>query len=232
MKNNAYIKEIFSSIQGEGKYVGVRQIFIRFAGCNVNCKNCDTDYIAKSYFYCNNKRYKNPLPPSELEKIIDDNFKLNMYHSIALTGGEPLIHKNFLKDFLPLIKNKGVKIFLETSGILVDEIFEVEQYIDIISVDLKIYESFGVECDLKEIGKLVSLLDKVYFKIVISENIDFEKMEKIIKYIKEMGVKELYLHFINNKFNLRILDKILDLCYCYNIMGYFIPQIHKLVGIK
>jgi len=42
----ADIAEIFSSIQGEGLYVGRRQIFIRFCGCNLNCRYCDTETSA------------------------------------------------------------------------------------------------------------------------------------------------------------------------------------------
>ncbi|MEM4195978.1 MAG: 7-carboxy-7-deazaguanine synthase QueE, partial [Methanothermobacter sp.] len=38
----APIMEVFSSIQGEGLLLGKRQIFIRFAGCNLNCSYCDT----------------------------------------------------------------------------------------------------------------------------------------------------------------------------------------------
>ena len=44
MNNKAKIKEIFSSIQGEGLLVGVEQIFIRFCKCNLACKYCDTDF--------------------------------------------------------------------------------------------------------------------------------------------------------------------------------------------
>ncbi|MBI2447469.1 MAG: 7-carboxy-7-deazaguanine synthase QueE, partial [Candidatus Omnitrophica bacterium] len=36
------ISEIFSSIQGEGLYLGKRQIFVRFYGCNMRCAYCDT----------------------------------------------------------------------------------------------------------------------------------------------------------------------------------------------
>ena len=44
MTNIAKIKDVFTSIQGEGPFVGFRQLFIRFCGCNLICKYCDTDY--------------------------------------------------------------------------------------------------------------------------------------------------------------------------------------------
>ena len=40
------VKEIFASIQGEGPYVGYKQLFIRFCGCNLNCGYCDTEFDA------------------------------------------------------------------------------------------------------------------------------------------------------------------------------------------
>jgi len=38
------INEIFYSIQGEGFHAGRSALFIRFAGCNLNCDFCDTDF--------------------------------------------------------------------------------------------------------------------------------------------------------------------------------------------
>ena len=44
--------EIFSSIQGEGKYVGCRQIFVRFEGCNLACRYCDTENAPGAHPTC------------------------------------------------------------------------------------------------------------------------------------------------------------------------------------
>ena len=45
LATEAKIKEIFESVQGEGSIVGFKQLFIRFCGCNLRCKYCDTDFL-------------------------------------------------------------------------------------------------------------------------------------------------------------------------------------------
>ena len=78
MSNKVLIKEIFESIQGEGPYIGVNQLFVRFSKCNLNCDYCDTD------FQTNLKEY------TETDFINEIN-KYNNIHSVSLTGGEPLL---------------------------------------------------------------------------------------------------------------------------------------------
>ena len=44
MSDKVRVKELFTSIQGEGPFIGYKQLFIRFCGCNLTCSYCDTDY--------------------------------------------------------------------------------------------------------------------------------------------------------------------------------------------
>ena len=99
-----FVKEFFVSIQGEGPYVGYKQLFIRFCRCNLNCKYCDTEFLAATGAkeYC-------------AQELFDAISKLDLagVHSISLTGGEPLLETEFLKEFLPLVRPIA-KIYLET----------------------------------------------------------------------------------------------------------------------
>ena len=99
------VNEIFYSIQGEGYHVGKPAVFIRFAGCNIECPWCDTDH--------SEKRKMN------VEEILVEVFNLwpqntdNVF--VVLTGGEPTV-----QDMLPLCKalhEEQIYIAIETNGI-------------------------------------------------------------------------------------------------------------------
>src|SRR3989338_4667728 len=124
----AHINEIFSSIQGEGIYVGRRQIFLRFAGCNIRCGYCDTDFSAKDI-----------VSVGELLKRIKYlDRKFGPHRSISFTGGEPLLHTEFLKKLLPRLKKTGFKIYLETNGTLPDALKGIIRFVDIVAMDIKL----------------------------------------------------------------------------------------------
>ena len=69
------IKEIFESIQGEGPFIGYKQLFIRFCGCNLNCRYCDTDFDKES-----SKEYS-------IEELVSICNQKKDCHSVSLTGG-------------------------------------------------------------------------------------------------------------------------------------------------
>jgi 7-carboxy-7-deazaguanine synthase len=97
MKYN--LTEIFYSLQGEGFWTGLPAVFIRFAGCNLNCTWCDTDYT---------QRMQLTAPEILLE--------IQQYPSahIVLTGGEPTLQ--LTPDLIQRLHQAGKYLHLETNG--------------------------------------------------------------------------------------------------------------------
>jgi organic radical activating enzyme len=125
----AKIAEIFESVQGEGLYTGERQLFIRFYGCNLSCSFCDTPLAHYREYSAENLRR---------EVAAYDG-----YHSVSLTGGEPLVQAEFLVSFLPLMRQDAPKIYLETNGTLWREFSLVRDDVDIVAMDIKLPSSGG-----------------------------------------------------------------------------------------
>jgi len=129
----AKISEVFRSIQGEGPFTGTPQVFVRFYDCNLNCAWCDTPHAKEGGGQCTE------YSAAELFEIIKPLCKQCSW--VSLTGGEPLLHKNFLKELLPLLKKANVQTYLETNGVLHRELGEVLQWIDCIAMDIKVPSS-------------------------------------------------------------------------------------------
>lgn len=97
------LAESFYTLQGEGYNTGKAAFFIRLGGCDVGCSWCDAKETWNPSLY----------PPTPVETIIE---QAVMYKakSIVITGGEPLTYP--LDILCTTLKNKGMEIFLETSG--------------------------------------------------------------------------------------------------------------------
>ena len=95
--------ESFYTIQGEGFNTGKPAYFIRLGGCDVGCSWCDS------------KESWNPkkFPPVDIDVIVRD-AAMCPAKTIVLTGGEPLNYP--LDSLCKALKDKGLQIFLETSG--------------------------------------------------------------------------------------------------------------------
>ena len=76
------VHSIFFTIQGEGPFTGHPAIFIRLAGCNLQCPKCDTDYTSKR----SRMLYQDIL--GEVRRLTPKTHKNRTL--IVITGGEPL----------------------------------------------------------------------------------------------------------------------------------------------
>lgn len=219
-KQSTKIREIFTSIQGEGPYVGQKHIFVRFCRCNLNCAYCDTDFNSK-----NAKDYN-----------INDlflNLAKNDAEIISFTGGEPLCEFDFLKEFLSEYKIKlNKKIYLETNGTLYKNLAQIIDNIDIISMDIKLESATEQPNLFFENEEFLKIAQKkeTFAKIVFDENISDDEIEKTTTLAKKYNIllilqpkmpmnKELDLDIIYDKFykkykNIRL-----------------IPQVHKFLNL-
>ena len=139
----AHISEIFNSIQGEGPYVGTRQVFVRFEECQLHCAYCDTPQTRNVSGSCRVERtpgsgdfykIKNPLSREDVEEIIRKLWSPSTRH-VSLTGGEPLIHADFIKTL-----NLEYPLYLETNAGFPQKARELKDMISIASCDIKLPE--------------------------------------------------------------------------------------------
>lgn len=100
------VVEHFVSINGEGRRAGQLALFIRFAGCNLNCRYCDTAWA--NAFDVEYEEYS----VEELVKLIETTGVWN----VTLTGGEPLLQPRMKELLGELRKNPHYHIEIETNG--------------------------------------------------------------------------------------------------------------------
>lgn len=220
----AKIKEIFTSIQGEGNYIGYNQLFIRFCGCNLKCDYCDTDFYADNNY--------TEFEPEELAKYIDNKFDLSKIHSISLTGGEPLLSVEFLKEFLPLMKKA---IYLETNGTLFESLIKIKPMISIIAADIKLESASGKNMfDLHDKFFQNCAGIETFAKIVFNENINNKEIDACVSLVEKYGIPlVLQPQMINDKiavkpeFIMVTLNKFLEKYKDVRV----IPQTHKFLNI-
>ena len=186
----AAVREIFSSVQGEGPYVGVRQIFIRFDGCNLSCRYCDTAWSGAAG-HCRVEaipgrgdflEVTNPLSGPDLISIIRDRFDAGEHHSVSITGGEPLVHAEYLLGLLPAIRQMGLKVYLETNGTLYAQLGRVIGMADIVSMDIKLPGTAGCGPLWEKHRQFLTIARQaqVFVKIVIDDQSDVGEYKRAI----------------------------------------------------
>lgn len=240
MDKTANIIEIFSSIQGEGPYIGHRQVFVRFAQCNLNCEYCDTPFALQDFAQIETKAgsgefiaVKNPIKSSDLANFVQ-NICTGNTHSISLTGGEPLLSVDFLSEFIGKLPTS--KIYLETNGTLPTQLASSIDLYDIISMDIKLESSCGITIDKHQQEKFIEIVKKynkeIFLKAVVTSNITQEEIEYLSSLTKEYNI-ELILQPITTQ-NIELIPTAKQLQQIQlGIEGVsrIIPQTHTYLGL-
>jgi len=149
------ITEIFYSLQGEAKEVGIPTVFVRLTGCPLRCNYCDTAYAFKG---------NNPL---SIASIMEQVEKYNT-HYVCVTGGEPMAQRNCL-ILLDTLIEAGYKVSMETSGSI--DISPVNKKVSVV-MDLKTPSS--TEQSQNRYENIALLESKDQLKFVIASRLDFD----------------------------------------------------------
>ncbi|MEM2938374.1 MAG: radical SAM protein [Thermoplasmata archaeon] len=200
------VNEIFYSIQGEGVYIGIPMVFVRFTGCNLRCSWCDTKYAWEE-----GKEMKIDEILAEIKK-----YKTNW---VCITGGEPLLQEDIYK-FIDRLLNMGYKILLETNGSITLENLPCE---DNLIVDMDIKTPSSGMSKFMDLSNLEILGPKDTVKFVIANQEDYAFFKEFIKNNEIKG--EIILQPEGNK-NLKwLVEKVLE----DQLNVRVLPQLHKIV---
>lgn len=157
------ITEIFYSLQGETRTVGLPTVFIRLTGCPLRCQYCDTAYAFNGGNW------------HTVDEIIEQvqGYKADY---VTVTGGEPLAQKSCI-ELLKRLCDLNYEVSLETSGAL--DISPVDPRV-VKVVDLKTPDSGEVEKNLFTNLQYLSSHDQIKFVICSRKDYDWscEIMEK------------------------------------------------------
>lgn len=239
-KARARVSEIFTSIEGEGIFVGKKTMFIRLSGCHLKCRWCDTKYAL-------------PLDSGtdyqidEIKDLIIKELRPFTY-KVNFTGGEPLLQTEAVIELADFIKKQtNLKTYMESSCFDSELFSKVLPYIDICKIEFKTDDSNVVEDKeydnllLNEIRCLELAVESnkaTYIKIVVTNSTNLESFKNLVYNIsKRIKPSDILGFIIQPSFGMDqpTVNKLLD---TYDIVEpmfpevRIIPQLHKEIGAR
>jgi organic radical activating enzyme len=142
----ANLVEIFSSIQGEGPDLGAATLFVRFAGCDLRCRWCDSKHtwqpatecrIETARFSGEWRTRENPLPVDAIVAAARS-LDARAHRFVSLTGGEPLLQPAAARAVARALGRLGPAIHLESHGLATEALEELIEDVDVVSMDWKL----------------------------------------------------------------------------------------------
>lgn len=235
MEFQGNISEVFISSQGEGEYVGYRQVFIRLSGCIFDCPYCDTDESNKPFFDLCGEKIMNPVGSLEFANLLIDKFgNGDKFHSYAFTGGEPLLSLGFICDCAAHLKKMSkAKLFLETSGLMPEEIRQADGIFDILSVDIKTHSYKTI----KNMPFLFSVLKTLklsewYLKLILDDKKATGVVETVIENMLKASIDKVIIQPVDSIISEETANEVFNAFYEAGIIARIIPQTHKMLSLR
>lgn len=200
------IVEIFSSISGEGLRQGLPATFIRCAGCNLNCAWCDTP---------ESHGKGTDMSVAEIVSMVSQ----GMPRYVIITGGEPLLQEEELRELLAALRDDSFRIEIETNGTL--PFTGVREYATI-SMDIKCPSS-GEESDQ---NLLADIRPEDAVKFVVMDRADCLYTQDVIESHDIAGT--VFISPVWGGDYREIADFILE----EGIAARFQLQLHKSIGVR
>lgn len=105
------VHSIFKTIQGEGPFCGTPCVFVRLAGCNLQCPMCDTDYTSK----------RQQMTPDQIACDVAD-LQGKLYPMlVVITGGEPF--RQHIGELIDKLVYRGYYVQIESNGTMNPPVF-------------------------------------------------------------------------------------------------------------
>lgn len=232
----ARVIEVFPSIQGEGLYTGRPQVFVRLAGCNLNCAYCDTP----------ESRFPDAGSETTADDLLDEIAAVlkTWHHAVAITGGEPLCQSGFIAELLRknLKEGRAAKPFLlETNATMPAELEKVIAYVDIVSADIKLPSVSATPplWDQQREFIKIAALKETYIKVPVSPETDFDEFVLATELVAGINpALPFYIQpvepcaRISQRVHSDTLVKLLEIAGERLSDISVRPQIHKYLGIK
>lgn len=200
---SATLVEIFASVQGEGPEVGRSTVFVRFGGCDLRCRWCDSPHTWRPSSSCRiedapgSGRFSvapNPISATTIAELAVG-LAPRPATWISLTGGEPLLQPEAISAVIDLLVRRGRRSYLETHGLHARALSSFVEKVDLVSMDWKLASDVSWGPGQKPMpGKdfheaheaflrVALRAGRVYVKVVVTPSTRAEELDAMIDHI-------------------------------------------------